>query len=152
MISLNVRSDGLHEAIRHVQAIRDIDMEPIGRAVADALFRGNARARIAGTDQFGQPLAPLRSKRKGKYRNATGPPLAPFDGNSRSANPTIDVERTSENHVVVRMRWPDMPWLIAHIRPDFPLPKRDIAHIDAPTWAAIAEAVRVEVSRQIYGE
>jgi hypothetical protein len=51
--------------------------------LAAAVELGNEHDRLNGLDRYGRPQTPLKSKRKGKYAGAKGPPLAPFGAASR---------------------------------------------------------------------
>lgn len=56
------------------------------KALADRvtvlLIEGNRRDRLSGVDWHGRPQTPVKPRR-GKYKNAMGPPLAPFGAQSR---------------------------------------------------------------------
>lgn len=50
--------------------------------IAAALVLGNEHDRLRGLNQYGQPVAPVKTRR-GKYAGASGPPIAPFGAASR---------------------------------------------------------------------
>lgn len=141
MIALRVQADGIAETVDFLRRMVGLDLNLLAERLAPVLINGNRRRAERGLGGKGETLTPLRSKRKGKYKGATGPPLAPFGPDSRSANVSVAIEMMSEDHARITLSWDDMPWLIAHIRGDFPLPVRDIAHIDPETWDEVHRTV-----------
>lgn len=50
--------------------------------IATALTLGNEHDRLRGLSRYGQPQAPVKTRR-GRYAGASGPPIAPFGAASR---------------------------------------------------------------------
>lgn len=111
--------------------------------IAGAIERGNRAGRLAGTDGRGRALTPLRSKRKGKYKGATGPPLAPFRDRSRVVTNFRATWRQQGTAWALEMGWADIvsrrgvPFLIYHLTGARPQPKRDIAGLSPRTQAEL---------------
>jgi hypothetical protein len=54
----------------------------LAQNLAAALVLGNEHDRLRGLNQYGQPQTPVKPRR-GRYKGASGPPLAPFGAASR---------------------------------------------------------------------
>jgi hypothetical protein len=54
----------------------------LAQNIAAAVVLGNEHDRLNGRNSYGQPQAPVK-KRQGKYKGASGPPIAPFGAASR---------------------------------------------------------------------
>lgn len=116
---------------------------------AEALIKqGNADDRLRGVDRYGRPLVPLKSARKGRYKGATGPPLAPFGSSSRVVSRFVTRRGRRGGDRFVEAGWSDVlskqgrPFLQFHIRGSSPMPRRDIAGLSPQTWARIRDAFR----------
>lgn len=153
------------QAIGHINGylnrLRGEGARECARDVAAIVRAGNRRARLAGTDKDGRPMAPLRSKRTGKYKGASGPPLAPFGERSRIvANFYADESVAPGGGWEIRAGWRNVlsdpprgrgfrglvrrtfgrafntgrvPFLAYHFAGTPPLPRRDAAGIDPKT-------------------
>ena len=75
---------GLNSLDRKLTALKLLDPTPLLVEWRRLIEEDNRRGILAGTDGWGHPLQLPLSKRKGKYKGATGPPLAPFGEKSRT--------------------------------------------------------------------
>lgn len=137
------------------------------RDVAAIVRAGNRRARLGGIDKDGRSLTPLKSERTGKYRGASGPPLAPFGERSRIIANFYAIPRSAPGGGwEITAGWRNVlsdpprgrglsgflrrtisratgsgrvPFLAYHFAGTPPMPRRDCAGID-PTTRAEVEA------------
>lgn len=111
--------------------------------IAGAVVRGNREGILAQQDGRGRRLPDLKSARKGKYRGATGPPLAPFRERSRVITHFRATWRQQGTAWALSMGWEGIvsakgvPFLLYHLTGARPQPKRDIAGIRPRTWAEL---------------
>jgi hypothetical protein len=102
--------------------------------LATAVTDDNREARLRGVDRLGRPLAPLRSARKGKYRGATGPPLAPFGASSQVVTRFKVATSITSNGGRLRAGWDGPPYLGYHFVGAGHNPVRDLAGITPAGW------------------
>ena len=79
--------DGFDDLSRKLGQLAEPDPEtvrPLMERWEQIIYDDNRRGLLAGLDKDGQPLIPLQSKRKGKYKGAQGPVLSPFSEHSRA--------------------------------------------------------------------
>ncbi len=81
-MKVNYQAKALKTLDAKLKYVQGPGSKTLAGKVAEALEEGNRNDRLAGTDRYGQPLAPVKPRR-GKYKNASGPPLAPFGAASR---------------------------------------------------------------------
>jgi hypothetical protein len=158
-------SNAIEHLNGYLSRLRGEGARECARDIAAIVRAGNRRARLAGTDKDGRPMAPLRSARKGKYRGASGPPLAPFGDKSRIiANFYAEESVSAGGGFEIRAGWRNVlsdpprgrgargwinrkisrvtgrgrvPFLAYHFAGTPPMPKRDAAGIDPKTRAEV---------------
>lgn len=132
---------GLDSLEKKLKKLKHLDPTPLLIEWRKIIEEDNRRGILAGTDGWGHPLKALLSKRKGKYKGATGPPLAPFGPKSRTiANFRTAHGRDGLNYFALGA-WEDVlsdptkntpggvAFLPFHFRGEGRLPVRDLAHI-----------------------
>jgi len=120
------------------------------KTIQGLLISGNREGLLAGTNKAGSPLAPLTSERKGPYRGATGPPLAPFGTQSTAIDNFLTVNTTEGDSRTIIAGWSgtstrlkgNLKILEYHIRGVGRLPVRDIGGVRPNTWNDIKIAIR----------
>lgn len=133
-------------------------LDRLRKDVADAVEVGHRDTLLAGLDGRGRPLAVLKSKRKGKYRGATGPPTAPFGVLSRAIlNFRTRWKRDGPTHWELVRFWTGPWWLICHITGakrttakgnPWVLPQRDFSGISPATWSKLTVLKRAFIARR----
>lgn len=157
---------------QHFDLLRGKGSDELAARLSQAIVDGNRRDRLAGVDRNGVPLVPLLSKRRGRYKGATGPPLAPFRERSRVITKfECRISRKwGFGNFQLSAGWRDVlsdppkggsvfarfvrrvsrgkggiPFLPFHFEGSGRLPKRDLAGISPKTEAELAEIVRSHV-------
>jgi hypothetical protein len=130
MFDATVRGlEGLQETDRELAALRDFKVDLGGAAaeVVSALQDANRRARLAGLDAAGNPLAPLaESTLKQKHGRSDDTPLAPHGAGSRVVTNYVVVPEVAGDTLRFSTGWVGMPWLAAVARGGRGGPARDI--------------------------
>jgi hypothetical protein len=132
---------GLLSLEKKLLKLSKLDPTPLLVEWRGIIEEDNRRGILAGTDGWGKPLHDLISPRKGKYKGATGPPLAPFYDKSRTiANFRTAHGRDGLNYFALGA-WEDVlsvatkkhpggvQFLPFHFRGEGKLPIRGLNHI-----------------------
>jgi hypothetical protein len=122
----------------------------LAQRIAKEVEQGNFSDRLTGLTRYGQPVAKLKRPRKGYYKGATGPPLAPFyfasrvvsafHAEARRTNGARGQWRITAGWVGVTSKR-GVPFLPFHDRGTAVLPARPIFGISPRTWTKIRAAI-----------
>jgi hypothetical protein len=119
---------------RHLAIARGQGSGALMAKLAAAVTEDNREARLRGVDRYGRPLAPLRTPRKGRYKGATGPPLAPF----RESSDVVARFRVATSITAdggrLRAGWQGVSYLGYHLAGAGHNPVRDVAGITPAGW------------------
>lgn len=116
--------------------------------MATALELGNEHDRLRGLDRYGRPMKPVKT-RKGRYKGAAGPPLAPFGVASRSINRFRAAIKGSRPPYTIIGGWQDVvsdkgfPFLPVHDKGSAKrgIPARPLFGISPNTWVLIRSRI-----------
>jgi hypothetical protein len=142
--------DGFADLDRKLGTLARPDAEairPLMESWERAIDQDNRRGVLAGTDKDDRELTPVK-KRTGRYKGATGPPLAPFGAASRViANLVTGHFQASETQWVAVGAWESVVsdagvhFLPFHFRGEGHLPTRALDGIRAQGLAEAQEAL-----------
>lgn len=150
MFSIEVREDNLDDLLSELKGLRDFrpDLSGLRQPITQTIQEEHRRARLAGLDRFGKPLAPLAPSTL-KTRDGNGPPLAPHEAGSRVVNNfVVNVEPTS-NGVRIEAGYVGMPWIRYHAQGAGRLPVRDVIGLQPEAELRVERLVLNEIDNQV---
>lgn len=90
------------------------DLMPLAQTLAGIMVRDNRDGLLAGTDSFGDPMAPVKESTIRRGRGGDGEPLNPRGAGSRAiADYRVDIEPTARGAELVG-HWPGTPFIHFH--------------------------------------
>lgn len=151
MFDVSANFDAFAEASDELSALVAFrpDLSAAAPDVVRAVQEGNRRARLAGLDKNGQPLAPLKGTSL-KHREGSGEPLDPRGDGSRAVTNLVVIAEPFANSLRLNVAYHGAGFLLYHARGQSRgAPVRDILGIDPQTQAEVDALVSACADAQV---
>jgi phage gpG-like protein len=113
MIGLKVSGINFDPIRQMVEAMAHPDLTPLAQEVAQIMLDDNREGLLAGTDIYGDAMAPIEESTR-KTRGGDGPPLIPNYGASRAISDYRTEIVPMHDRTLVVGTWPNSPFIHFH--------------------------------------